>query len=149
MDLHAPAPRTLDEKGRCCGRKPLVYKREGHRFCDRCSRHYHLTEPHMVDGWDRLADGSHRFRYPQGGGQQAWRQQGGWWWFFHHGLVPPIQVTASCCSVVSDGMAWREVNVGVHIFMAGNSAAPEMGGHVFGFQCSGVKYRRRRLARHA
>lgn len=26
----------LDDKGRCCGRKPLVYKRPPHLFCDRC-----------------------------------------------------------------------------------------------------------------
>lgn len=28
----------LDDKGRCCGRKPLQYKRPkpGHLFCDRC-----------------------------------------------------------------------------------------------------------------
>jgi len=34
------APVSLDE-GRCCGRKPLVYKTGGLRlFCHRCSREY-------------------------------------------------------------------------------------------------------------
>lgn len=32
MELHTPQPRTLDEKGRCCGRKPTVYKRDGYRY---------------------------------------------------------------------------------------------------------------------
>jgi hypothetical protein len=32
---------TLDEKGRCCGRKPIVYKRPKlHYFCDRCCSEY-------------------------------------------------------------------------------------------------------------
>ena len=38
----------LDDKGRCCGRKPIVYKGGGWRhlgpamkFCDRCCRAYH------------------------------------------------------------------------------------------------------------
>jgi hypothetical protein len=35
----------LDDKGRCCGRKPLFYKRGWnhrgpHHFCTRCSREY-------------------------------------------------------------------------------------------------------------
>ena len=35
------APRVLDAKGRCCGVKPIVYKRPTHRlFCVRCSREY-------------------------------------------------------------------------------------------------------------
>lgn len=32
------APTRLDEAGRCCGRKPLVYRRDRHLFCDRCCR---------------------------------------------------------------------------------------------------------------
>ena len=31
----------LDGKGRCCGRKPLVYKQPSlHFFCDRCDREF-------------------------------------------------------------------------------------------------------------
>lgn len=31
----------LDDKGRCCGRKPLVYKRPvTHLFCFRCDREF-------------------------------------------------------------------------------------------------------------
>lgn len=33
---------TLDDKGRCCGRKPIEYKRYAghHFFCTRCDREY-------------------------------------------------------------------------------------------------------------
>lgn len=34
-------PAHLDDKGRCCGRKPLVYKRPDHHlFCTRCDREF-------------------------------------------------------------------------------------------------------------
>jgi hypothetical protein len=45
------APRSLVDKGRCCGRKPLVYKREGHRFCHRCDRSYHRYQDFQIDNW--------------------------------------------------------------------------------------------------
>lgn len=33
--------KTLDAKGRCCGRKPLVYKRpRAFLFCQRCNREF-------------------------------------------------------------------------------------------------------------
>jgi hypothetical protein len=59
---------TLDDEGRCCGRKPLVYKRMGgpHRFCTRCSRAYHLTENRQIANWAWLAeDGGFRPKYPE------------------------------------------------------------------------------------
>lgn len=60
------APQTLDDKGRCCGRKPLMYKRENHRFCDRCSRAYHRYQDFQIDNWawKRCADG--QFEYVTG-----------------------------------------------------------------------------------
>lgn len=45
------APKLLDEKGRCCGRKPLVYKRPPRRFCHRCCRGYHFDQPHQIANW--------------------------------------------------------------------------------------------------
>ena len=30
-------PRKLDQKGRCCGQKPIRYKRPPHLFCCRCN----------------------------------------------------------------------------------------------------------------
>ena len=47
----------LDEKGRCCGRKPIVYKGqhstpEGpQRYCPRCDRAYHLEENWQISNW--------------------------------------------------------------------------------------------------
>ena len=35
----APA-QSLDERGRCCGRKPIPYKRPLRYFCPRCDRRY-------------------------------------------------------------------------------------------------------------
>lgn len=59
-------PKTLDEKGRCCGRKPLTYKRDGHRFCFRCNRAYHLYCDYQIDNWawKRQPDG--QFMYSAG-----------------------------------------------------------------------------------
>jgi len=35
------ANKKLDDKGRCCGRKPIVYKTPYFRyFCPRCDREY-------------------------------------------------------------------------------------------------------------
>lgn len=60
------APMQLDDKGRCCGRKPLVYKRPEHRFCFRCNRAYHLIQNFQIDNWawKRRADG--QFEYSSG-----------------------------------------------------------------------------------
>lgn len=56
----------LDERGRCCGRKPLTYKRERRRFCDRCNRSYDYYQGLQVDNWawKRRTDG--RFEYSAG-----------------------------------------------------------------------------------
>jgi hypothetical protein len=51
------AAQQLDDKGRCCGRKPLVYKRfqsAGHpagRFCVRCDRCYDLQSGDQIPNW--------------------------------------------------------------------------------------------------
>ena len=47
----------LDEKGRCCGRKPLVYKGKNttstgpHRYCPRCDRAYDLDVNKQIPNW--------------------------------------------------------------------------------------------------
>ena len=42
----------LDTKGRCCGRKPIVYKRSQELFCSRCDRSYRLLPPHeQIENW--------------------------------------------------------------------------------------------------
>lgn len=48
----------LDEKGRCCGRKPIVYKRDGLRFCDRCDRAFSFTTDVQIENfaWKLIND---------------------------------------------------------------------------------------------
>ena len=47
----------LDDKGRCCGRKPIVYKSkwstaEGpQKFCTRCDRSFHLETGEQIPNW--------------------------------------------------------------------------------------------------
>jgi hypothetical protein len=42
----------LDDKGRCCGRKPLVYKRPpSHLYCFRCDRAYDPDDGEQIDNW--------------------------------------------------------------------------------------------------
>lgn len=48
---------VLDGKGRCCGRKPLVYKRDRHRFCTRCSASFDLSTGRQVPNWAWIAEG--------------------------------------------------------------------------------------------
>lgn len=53
VDERIYPPHQLNSKGRCCGRKPIVYKRMGgpHRFCDRCNRAYSLSENQQIANW--------------------------------------------------------------------------------------------------
>jgi hypothetical protein len=99
-------PQTLDEKGRCCGRKPLPYKRDGLRACLRCSRHYHLTENRMVDGWRFLANGNLRLSHPQGGGE-SYHQDGRCFYFFFPGALP-IGVSTLLSSTSTHAGWWDE-----------------------------------------
>ncbi len=54
----------LDDKGRCCGRKPIVYRGRNttatgpHRFCTRCCAAYHLTENKQIPNWAWRQDGA-------------------------------------------------------------------------------------------
>ena len=41
----------LDEKGRCCGRKPLIYKCDSMHFCCRCDRAFNLESGEQVENW--------------------------------------------------------------------------------------------------
>lgn len=47
---------TLDENGRCCGRKPLVYKRPHRLFCCRCNRQF-SPEGKQQENWAYKFDG--------------------------------------------------------------------------------------------
>lgn len=43
--------KMLDDKGRCCGRKPIKYKRDPHYFCMRCDRSYDVYNFEQVENW--------------------------------------------------------------------------------------------------
>lgn len=54
--------RRLDMKGRCCGRKPIAYKRDPHLFCPRCSRAYDPHTGNQINNWAYTAVDSEQFR---------------------------------------------------------------------------------------
>lgn len=41
----------LDEKGRCCGRKPIEYKRDRRKFCFRCDRSFDIETGEQMENW--------------------------------------------------------------------------------------------------
>lgn len=50
--------KILDEKGRCCGRKPIAYKRPTSLYCDRCDALYD-KQGKQIQNWafSYLGDG--------------------------------------------------------------------------------------------
>jgi len=50
MTLHDLIAR-IDDSGRCCGRKPLVYKSRKMLFCCRCDRSYDMTTKEQIANW--------------------------------------------------------------------------------------------------
>jgi len=56
--------RRLEEKGRCCGRKPLKYRRESHLFCRRCCASFDY-EGNQIENWaySRTIGGWIKFRH--------------------------------------------------------------------------------------
>ena len=59
----------LDEKGRCCGRKPLVYKRPPHLFCCRCDREFTPEGVHRAN-WAWVDDGHGNLKKKDGKWQE-------------------------------------------------------------------------------
>lgn len=51
-------PVKLDSKGRCCGRKPIMYKREPHKFCPRCDRSFHAETGDQIENWAWKREGA-------------------------------------------------------------------------------------------
>jgi len=43
--------KTLGADGRCCGRKPLEYRRTGTLFCTRCDREYAIGTGAQQSNW--------------------------------------------------------------------------------------------------
>jgi len=55
----------LGADDRCCGRKPMTYKREPHRFCPRCNRAYSLETGKQIPNWAwPRSDGGYIPRHP-------------------------------------------------------------------------------------
>lgn len=59
--------KALDERGRCCGRKPIEYRREPHKFCPRCDRAFDSVTGEQIGNWayTRDADGTFTPKYPK------------------------------------------------------------------------------------
>lgn len=43
-------PKRRDNNGRCCGRKPMTYKRPPHLFCPRCDVAYDMAGT-QIENW--------------------------------------------------------------------------------------------------
>jgi len=53
------AIKRLNERGQCCGRKPIVYKRApAHLFCPRCDAAYDPATGMQIENWAYRADGT-------------------------------------------------------------------------------------------
>lgn len=54
--------KKLNGRGQCCGRKPIVYKRDPHFFCCRCHASFNLESGEQIPNWayEKLEDGSFR-----------------------------------------------------------------------------------------
>lgn len=44
-------PKKLDEKGRCCGKKPIIYKRKGYYYCPRCDRAFDINTKEQISNF--------------------------------------------------------------------------------------------------
>lgn len=53
VDPSIHKPQALTNDGRCCGHKPLRYKRVGgpHFFCTSCKRAYALDNARQIQNW--------------------------------------------------------------------------------------------------
>ncbi len=59
------SPRTLNAAGQCCGRKPLVYKRDRHLFCCRCDASFDF-DGHQKANWAwKAVEGGFIPTYPE------------------------------------------------------------------------------------
>jgi len=43
--------KQLNEKGQCCGRKPLVYKRKKKLFCTRCDASFDIETGQQIESF--------------------------------------------------------------------------------------------------
>ena len=62
---HWIAAKKLNERGQCCGRKPIVYKRPPHLYCHRCDASFDMHGEQIENwAWGRMADGFDRIGPP-------------------------------------------------------------------------------------
>lgn len=59
------AIKQLNERGQCCGRKPIVYKRPPHLFCHKCNRSYNSRTGVQIENWAYDANGQRKYPDPQ------------------------------------------------------------------------------------
>jgi hypothetical protein len=61
------APRScVGDTERCCGRKPIPYKRDGKWFCPRCDAAYRMPSGEQIPNWAWLRSGDgFTPRYPE------------------------------------------------------------------------------------
>lgn len=73
-------PKVLDERGRCCGRKPLFYKTKSglrsqhdpHHFCCRCCAEFGLDGKQRANWGYAVAGDGFTPTYPE---QEYWRTE--------------------------------------------------------------------------
>ncbi len=61
-DDHQFDRKRLNAKGRCCGRKPIEYKRDPHLFCTRCSRAFDVNTKEQIPNWAFLDAGNGKLK---------------------------------------------------------------------------------------
>lgn len=44
-------PKHLDDRGRCCGRKPMRYQHTPRFFCPRCDAAYDIETGAQIENW--------------------------------------------------------------------------------------------------
>jgi hypothetical protein len=67
--------RQLDELGRCCGRKPLVYKRDRFRVCMRCNAAFDLEQNFQIKNWAwKPVEGGFTPTYPESEGVKLYSE---------------------------------------------------------------------------
>jgi len=54
--------KVIDKKGRCCGRKPIPYRRPPTLFCPRCDAQFDPETGKQIPNWafEKMEDGSFR-----------------------------------------------------------------------------------------
>lgn len=49
--MNITAAKTLNDRGQCCGRKAIVYKRPHHLYCGRCNASFDPADGKQIPNW--------------------------------------------------------------------------------------------------